>query len=64
MSRFTGRWVGFKTIAETVESSASVDVNPFAQQIILPGDDEFEMPVGGLNIRWPDPPLDLSLIHI
>jgi indolepyruvate ferredoxin oxidoreductase len=30
MSRFTGRWVGFKTIAETVESSASVDVDPFA----------------------------------
>jgi indolepyruvate ferredoxin oxidoreductase len=24
MSRYTGRWVGFKTIAETVESSASV----------------------------------------
>ncbi len=30
MSRFTGRWVGFKTIAETVESSASVDVDPMA----------------------------------
>ncbi|MGE8212764.1 MAG: indolepyruvate ferredoxin oxidoreductase family protein, partial [Stenotrophomonas sp.] len=30
MSRYTGRWIGFKTIAETVESSASVDVNPFA----------------------------------
>ncbi|MBS0216158.1 MAG: indolepyruvate ferredoxin oxidoreductase family protein, partial [Proteobacteria bacterium] len=61
MSRYTGRWVGFKTIAETVESSASVDVNPFAQQIILPGDDEFEMPPGGLNIRWPDPPLDQEM---
>jgi indolepyruvate ferredoxin oxidoreductase len=36
MSRFTGRWVGFKTIAETVESSASVDVDPFAMQIVLP----------------------------
>lgn len=57
LSRYTGRWVGFKTIAETVESSASVNVDPFAQQIILPGDDEFEMPEGGLNIRWPDPPL-------
>ncbi len=38
MSRFTGRWVGFKTIAETVESSASVDVDPFATQIVLPGE--------------------------
>ena len=36
MCRFTGRWVGFKTIAETVESSASVDVNPFARRIVLP----------------------------
>ena len=57
MSRFTGRWVGFKTIAETVESSASVQVDPLAQQIIVPGDDAFELPEGGLNIRWPDPPL-------
>jgi indolepyruvate ferredoxin oxidoreductase len=61
MSRFTGRWVGFKTIAETVESSASVDVDPFALQIVLPGDAEFEMPAGGLNIRWPDPPLDQEM---
>jgi indolepyruvate ferredoxin oxidoreductase len=59
MSRYTGRWVGFKTIAETVESSASVDVNPLALQIITP--DDFEMPPGGLNIRWPDPPLDQEM---
>ena len=59
MSRFTGRWVGFKTIAETVESSASVDVNPFALQIVTPED--FELPPGGLNIRWPDPPLDQEM---
>ena len=61
MSRFTGRWVGFKTIAETVESSASVDVDPFAMKIVLPGDNEFELPEGGLNIRWPDPPLDQEM---
>ncbi len=61
MSRYTGRWIGFKTIAETVESSASVDVDPFARQIVLPGDDEFEMPAGGLNIRWPDPPLEQEM---
>ena len=61
MSRYTGRWIGFKTIAETVESSASVDVDPFARQIVLPGDAEFEMPAGGLNIRWPDPPLEQEM---
>ena len=59
MSRFTGRWVGFKTIAETVESSASVNVNPHQLDILLPED--FELPPGGLNIRWPDPPLDQEM---
>ncbi|MDF2816661.1 MAG: indolepyruvate ferredoxin oxidoreductase [Stenotrophomonas rhizophila] len=59
MSRYTGRWIGFKTIAETVESSASVQVDPFARRIVLPED--FEMPAGGLNIRWPDPPLDQEM---
>jgi len=59
MSRYTGRWVGFKTIAETVESSASVDVNPLALQIVTPED--FELPRGGLNIRWPDPPMDQEM---
>ena len=59
MSRFTGRWVGFKTIAETVESSASVNVNPHQLDIVLPED--FIVPPGGLNIRWPDPPLDQEM---
>ncbi|MBK9495617.1 MAG: indolepyruvate ferredoxin oxidoreductase family protein [Aquimonas sp.] len=59
MSRFTGRWVGFKTIAETVESSGSVNVDPHQLHIITP--DDFDMPVGGLNIRWPDPPMDQEM---
>ncbi|MEA5669495.1 indolepyruvate ferredoxin oxidoreductase family protein [Stenotrophomonas sp. MH1] len=59
MSRYTGRWIGFKTIAETVESSASVDVDPFARRIVLPED--FEMPPAGLNIRWPDPPMEQEM---
>ena len=59
MSRFTGRWVGFKTIAETVESSASVNVNPHQLDILLPED--FALPEGGLNIRWPDPPLNQEM---
>ncbi len=59
MSRYTGRWVGFKTIAETVESSASVSVNPHQLEIALPED--FALPPGGLNIRWPDTPMEQEL---
>ncbi len=56
MSRFSGCWIGFKTIGETVDSSASVDIDPARTQIVLPED--FEMPPGGLHIRWPDSPLE------
>ncbi|NNG03379.1 MAG: indolepyruvate ferredoxin oxidoreductase family protein, partial [Inquilinus sp.] len=63
LSRFSGCWVGFKTIAETVDSSASVHVDPNRFQIVLP--DDFEMPPGGLNIRWPDHPMvqEQRLMH-
>jgi indolepyruvate ferredoxin oxidoreductase len=56
MSRYSGCWVAFKTVAETMDSSASISVDPDRIDIVLPQD--FEMPPGGLNIRWPDPPLD------
>ncbi|HXW28458.1 MAG TPA: indolepyruvate ferredoxin oxidoreductase family protein, partial [Xanthobacteraceae bacterium] len=56
LSRFSGCWVGFKAISETVESSASVETDPNRLAIVTPTD--FEMPAGGLNIRWPDPPLE------
>ena len=56
LSRYSGCWVGFKAIGETVESSASIYSDPSRVQVVLPTD--FEMPPGGLNIRWPDPPLE------
>jgi indolepyruvate ferredoxin oxidoreductase len=56
LSRFSGCWVGFKAISETVESSASISSDASRVQLVLPTD--FEMPPGGLNIRWPDPPLE------
>ena len=55
LSRFSGCWVGFKAIAETVESAVSIDVDPLRPSIVIPTD--FEMPPDGLHIRWPDPPL-------
>ena len=56
LSRYSGCWVGFKTVAETMDSSASVTLDPERVRVVLPKD--FEMPPGGLSIRWPDTPLD------
>ena len=56
MSRFAGVWSGMKTIQEIVESTASVSVDPDRVEIVLPED--FQMPEGGLHIRWPDAPLE------
>ncbi|MCZ8258009.1 MAG: indolepyruvate ferredoxin oxidoreductase family protein, partial [Polaromonas sp.] len=56
MSRFSGVWSGMKTIQEVVESSSSILVDPDRVKIVIPED--FEMPAGGLHIRWPDPPLE------
>ena len=52
MSRFSGCWVAFKTIAEAADSSASVLVDPARVDVVTPAD--FALPPGGLNIRWPD----------
>ncbi|MES2481468.1 MAG: indolepyruvate ferredoxin oxidoreductase family protein, partial [Pseudomonadota bacterium] len=56
MSRYAGVWAGMKTIQEIVESSATTLIDPHRVQIRLPTD--FEMPPGGVHIRWPDAPLD------
>ncbi|MDF1736160.1 MAG: indolepyruvate ferredoxin oxidoreductase family protein [Minwuia sp.] len=51
MSRYSGLAVGFKCVSETVESAASVYIDPHRVNIQMP---DFEMPPGGLSIRWPD----------
>ncbi len=51
MSRFSGIWSGMKTIQEIVESSATAVIDPERVNIVLP---DFEMPAGGVHIRWPD----------
>ena len=56
MSRFSGVWAGMKTIQEIVESSATVMIDPDRVQLRIPTD--FEMPAGGLHIRWPDHALE------
>ncbi len=56
MSRFSGVWAGMKTIQEIVESSATAMIDPKRVQIKIPTD--FQMPPGGLHIRWPDHALE------
>ena len=56
LSRYAGVWSGMKTIQEVVESSSSVSIDPDRVRIVLPED--FQMPPGGLHIRWPDAPLE------
>ena len=58
MSRFSGCTVAFKALADTVESSASVDADPFRVEVKLPLD--FVMPEGGLNARLSSDPLGLQ----
>ncbi|MEW5705021.1 MAG: indolepyruvate ferredoxin oxidoreductase family protein [Pseudomonadota bacterium] len=56
MSRYAGCWVGMKAISETMDSSMACLVAPDRVRPVTP--DTFEMPEDGLNIRWPDRPLD------
>ncbi len=56
MSRYSGVWAGMKTIQEIVESSSTAMIDPERVQIRIPTD--FQMPPGGVHIRWPDHALD------
>jgi indolepyruvate ferredoxin oxidoreductase len=53
LSRFSGMWVGFKAITETVESAMSVEL-PVYRQFVIPAD--YVAPASGLHYRWPDFP--------
>ncbi|SHH79084.1 indolepyruvate ferredoxin oxidoreductase family protein [Marivita hallyeonensis] len=51
LSRFSGLWVGLKTMKDTVEATAVVDGRPDRMSFVTP---EFDMPKDGLNIRLVD----------
>ena len=53
LSRFSGMWVGFKAITETVESALSFELPPYPQFVIP---DDYVAPETGLHYRWPDFP--------
>src|SRR5579875_1751284 len=52
MSRYSGCWVAMKAIADTVESSATVDLAEEQIEFVAPTD--FVLPPDGVNLRWPD----------
>ncbi len=62
LSRFSGTWVGFKAISETVESGQSVELLP-DRQFTYP---EIEVPPGGLHVRLadlPSPEIETRIEH-
>ena len=62
LSRFSGMWVGFKAISETVESGATVDLDAIRTRFEAPP--EFQIAASGLHYRWPDlPGLGLETRH-
>ena len=58
MSRYSGSWMAFKALDDTVECSASVSVDPARVDVRLPED--FALPPGGLGLRLPDQPLTME----
>ena len=56
MWRYSGCWVGFKAISDTIESSSSFEIDPMVVEIKIP--DSYPVPPDGFSIRWPDPPLE------
>ena len=58
MSRYAGVWVSLKCVKDNIESTATVDGHTDRVNIVLPAEDDYAMPPGGLNIRLGDPPLD------
>ncbi|MCX5589982.1 indolepyruvate ferredoxin oxidoreductase family protein [Alcaligenes endophyticus] len=54
LSRYSGCWVGMKCVKDTVEATASIDVDVDRVKIDLPSDVDF--PSDGLNLRQPDTP--------
>ena len=62
LSRYSGTWVGFKAISETVESGQSVALHP-DRQFILP---TIDLPPGGLHVRrsdLPSPEIEIRIGH-
>ncbi|WP_246088645.1 indolepyruvate ferredoxin oxidoreductase family protein [Phreatobacter stygius] len=54
LSRYSGNWVALKCMKDTVESTGVIDGSIDRIKVVIPGEDEFAMPPGGLSIRPED----------
>ncbi|HSV82749.1 MAG TPA: indolepyruvate ferredoxin oxidoreductase family protein [Ramlibacter sp.] len=54
LSRYSGCWVGMKAVKDTVEATASIDVDVDRVRIVIP--EGVALPADGVNIRQPDSP--------
>lgn len=61
MSRFSGAYAGLKCITDTLDLTASIELPDIHHPFVVP---EFEMPAGGLNVRYTPAPLELEALTV
>ena len=54
LSRFSGCWVGLKTVTENIDTAMLAEIDPDRMAVVLP---DVPMPEGGVHVRLPDNPL-------
>jgi len=47
MSRYSGAWIGMKCVTDTIDGTASIEVDPSRNALVIPTD--FAMPEGGIG---------------
>ena len=52
LSRFSGCWVAMKAVTDNMDSAISAEIDANRIDVVIP--DAFEMPEGGVHVRWPD----------
>ena len=57
LSRYSGCWIALKLTEEHADASQTVQI-PSIPRILQP---EYELPGGGVHIRWPDAPMDQEI---
>ena len=63
LSRFAGCWVGMIAVADTMDSSATVDAD--AHRVIITEPTDYTHPPGGLHYRPAAPPLEIEhRVHV